>query len=278
MLAHSTPQTLNRWLCSLMLGLSLALAVDARAQPAGMGTQVVLATYRLENAQTTGTAFVVRRAAADDKQPDELFLVTAAHAFEEMTGAKATLVLRQPAEGGDWKAAPWEFTIRDGDQPRWHKHPQQDVAVLRLEAHEHLVSLPLEMLATAADWTDNPPEPGTLVRCVGYPHAAQFKPSAAGFPLTRLGCLASYPVTPFAKQPTFLVDYNSFEGDSGGPVYLEMTNHGQPQGKIVGLVQGQHFLDERYKLVYQEGLTRKRLGIAIVVNSQAILETITAMQ
>jgi hypothetical protein len=43
-------------------------------------------------------------------------------------------------------------------------------------------------------------------------------------------------------------------------------------------VQGQHFLDERYKLVYQEGLTRKRLGIAIVVNSQAILETITAMQ
>ena len=99
---------------------------------------------------------------------------------------------------------------------------------------------------------------------------------AAGFPLTRLGCLASYPVTPSEKQPTFLVDYNTFEGDSGGPVYLDMTQAGEPQRKIVGLVQAQHFLDERYKLVYQEGLTRRRLGIAIVVNSQAILDTIAA--
>ena len=79
------------------------------------------------------------------------------------------------------------------------------------------------------------------------------------------------------KHPTFLVDYNTFEGDSGGPVYLEMVRDGKPQIKIVGLVHGQHFIEERYKLVYQEGVTKKRLGLAIIVNSQAILETIQAL-
>jgi hypothetical protein len=72
----------------------------------------------------------------------------------------------------------------------------------------------------------------------------------------------------------FLVDYNSFEGDSGGLVYSEGFGNA---AKIIGLVHAQHFLDERYKLVYQEGKIRKRLGLAIIVSSQAILETIAEL-
>jgi hypothetical protein len=81
-------------------------------------------------------------------------------------------------------------------------------------------------------------------------------------------------VTPYEKHATFLVDYNTFEGDSGGPVYSEELGGSM---KIIGLVHAQHFLDERFKLVYQEGMTRKRLGLAIIVNSQAILETIESL-
>ena len=79
---------------------------------------------------------------------------------------------------------------------------------------------------------------------------------------------------PVERYPTFLADYNTFEGDSGGPVCFESTAEGESATKIVGLIHGQHFLDERYKTVYQSGLVRKRLGLAIVVNSRAILETI----
>ena len=135
----------------------------------------------------------------------------------------------------------------------------------------------MSLLASADDWENGSPDPGSPIRAVGFPHVNQFKPSPAGFPLTRLGCVASYPLTPYEKHPTFLVDYNTFEGDSGGPVYGEFTEDGRPYLKVIGLVHGQHFLNERYEMVYQEGTIRKRLRMAIIVNSQAILETIEAL-
>jgi hypothetical protein len=249
------------------------------AESPGLPTQIVLATYRLEHPKTSGTAFVLRRANADQQKADDLLLVTAAHAFEQMDGDQAKLVLRKQDSNGDWSAAPIDIAIRREGKPLWQKHPEQDVAVLRLELKDSppVNSLDMNLLATADDWQVSTPEPGTELRCVGFPHAAQFKPSEAGFPLTRLGAIASYPLVPFKKQPTFLVDYNTFEGDSGGPVYLEMVRDGKPQLKIVGLVHGQHFIEERFKLVYQEGVAKLRLGLAIVVNSRAILETIQAV-
>jgi hypothetical protein len=246
------------------------------AESRSLRTQVVLATYRLEHPKTSGTGFVVSRPDPADKESTELLLVTAAHAFEKMKGNRATLVLRKQDTNGDWAASPIDLVIRQKEEPLWHKHPKLDVAVIRLTTPKEATidSVPLTTLANAKDWQASQPEPGSLIRCVGFPHAAQFKPSEAGFPMTRLGCVASYPLTPFAKHATFLADYNTFEGDSGGPVYFEEL--GGPV-KIIGLVHGQHFLDERFKLVYREGMTRKRLGLAIIVNSQAILETIESL-
>lgn len=254
------------WPCSLALGET------------PLATQVVLATYRLEHPATSGTGFIVRQQLPGETKParSRLLLVTAAHAFEKMAGPTTTLVLRKQDDQGHWHPAPQPVAIRKDEQPLWQQHPQQDVAVLRLELPEEVAvqSLPLTMIAGAEDWQAMQLEPGDLVRCVGYPHAAQFKPSPAGFPLTRLGCLASFPLRA-TEEPTFLVDYNTFEGDSGGPVYWRSAD--RRQAKILGLVHGQHLLDERYQLVYQEGLIRKRLGVAIIVNSLAIRETIAAM-
>lgn len=257
-----------------LLVCSPAMAADSP----GLPTQIVLATYRLEHPKTSGTSFVFRRT-KPDQQKEELLLVTAAHAFEQMDGDQAKLVLRKQDSNGDWSAAPTDIEIRRDGKPLWQKHPEQDVAVLKLELKDAppVSALDMNLLATADDWQSSVPEPGTELRSVGFPHAAQFKPSEAGFPLTRLGSVASYPLVPYKKYPTFLVAYNTFEGDSGGPIYLEMVRDGQPQIKIVGLVHGQHFIEERYKLVYQEGVTKQRLGLSIIVNSQAIVETIQAL-
>ena len=260
-------------LCSLCC---LVLVPAAVAETPGLRTQVTLATYRLEHPKTSGTAFIVHRAVGGDENQRQLLLVTTAHAFEKMDGDKATLVLRKQEANGEWSPAPLELKIRDGDKQLWHRHPKHDVAILPLPKSipATTASLPLEMLADSEDWQAHPPEPGSLIRCVGFPHAAHFKPSPAGFPLSRLGCIASYPLAPFKKYPTFLVDYNVFEGDSGGPVYWETPGGGPSRLKIIGLVHGQHFLDEKYDLIYQKGQIRKRLGISIIINSQAILETI----
>lgn len=254
----------------------LVLVHHVVADEPSLRTQVVLATYRLENPTTSGTGFIVSRPNPADQEGKELLLVTAAHAFEQMEGNRATIVLRKQDENGEWLASPTELDIRQEEKPLWHKHPRHDVAVMRLTMPKGVTldSVPLTTLANKQDWQRSQPEPGSFIRCVGFPHAAQFKPSKAGFPMTRLGCVASYPLTPFTKYPTFVVDYNTFEGDSGGPVYFEDSGG---SAKIIGLVNGQHFLDERFKLVYQEGRIRKRLGLAIIINSQAILEAIESL-
>lgn len=263
----------------LMVSLCILTTVTGinRADAESLRTQVVMATYRLENPKSNGTGFIIRRSNPKAEAGHELLLVTAAHVFEKMDGNQATLVLRKQSDSGDWVAKPTTLQIREHDKPTWLKHPNQDVAVMSLPRDVKSGSVSLTLLAGTADWKNAPPDPGTLIRSTGFPHAAQFKPSKAGFPLTRIGCIASYPLTPIEKHPTFLVDYNTFEGDSGGPVYCEFSKNDKSQLKIVGLVHGQHFLDERYKMAYQSGLIRKRLGLAIIVNSQAIIETIDAL-
>lgn len=239
-------------------------------------TQIVLATYRLEHPQTSGTCFLLQCPDPADETKEQYLLVTAAHAFEGMKSERAKLILRKQDEGGAWQAVPTEIVIREGQKPLWHQHPKEDIAILPIQLPEGVTphALPLDTLATKEEWNSQTPEPGSLVRCVGFPHAPIFKPNAAGFPNTRIGCIADYPLAPIEQHPTFLVDFNVFEGDSGGAIYSEEFENGP---KIIALVHGQHFIDERFKLIYTEGMIRKRLGLAIVVNSTVILETIEGL-
>lgn len=257
-------------ICVLCL-LTLGMPLHANAEVAP--SQIVLASYRVEHPNTTGTGFVLDRPDPVEPERKQLLLVTAGHVFEGMKGEYATLVLREQNEEGNWAAKPEKIRIRKGQKPLWMQHPKEDVAVIILDfpSEKSIGSLPVSVLATAEDWKSHTPEPGSLIRCVGYPHAPIFKPSTAGFATTRLGCLADFPLTPIADHPKYLVDFNIFEGNSGGPIYSDQLGD---EIKIIGLVQGQHFIDERFKNIYSEGMTRKRLGLAIIESSEVILETI----
>lgn len=255
--------------------LMTLLIVSTTALPAKeiTSTDLVMATHRLEHPDTSGTAFLVARDDPNESGARQLLLVTAAHAFAGMKGETTTLVLREQNPEGAWKAKPHKIAIRKGNKELWVQHEQEDIAVLLLDLPDHLRvdPLPIEIFATADQWNTDPPEPGSFIRCIGYPHAPIFKPNPAAFATTRLGCVADFPLKPIAEHPKFLVDFNIFEGDSGGPIY---TRDAEGNVKIIGLVHGQHFIDERFKNIYAEGMTRKRLGLAIIENSAVILETI----
>lgn len=253
------------------------------AQTSDLNTQLVLSTFKIANPKSTATVFFLSRPAQDDPQKTEWILVTADHVFRLMEGDEATINFRKKGPDEEYTKVPLKIKIRQAGKALWTKHPSADVAVMVVTPPSD-VSFPrlgVDLLATDVELKKYEIHPGDTIHSVGYPHANQLEANAAGFPIMRRGCIASFPLTPTKKTKTFLFDYNSFEGDSGGPVFLAENNRfygGKTQeGRvqlILGLVSEQHWLNEEFKMVYQSGILRQRLGLGIVVHAAAIKETI----
>jgi hypothetical protein len=54
---------------------------------------------------------------------------------------------------------------------------------------------------------------GSNVLVLGF--STRFEVAKLGFPVCRRGCIASFPVVPIDQNPTMIIDYSTFEGDSG---------------------------------------------------------------
>lgn len=217
-------------------------------------------TVRLSNAKSTATGFILTRDSGGR------VLVTAAHVLERAAGETVTVVFRKQDEQGTWTKVPTPLKIRSGKDRLWQQHPAQDVAAMALEVPEgvEVPSVSVDTVATAADIESL--DPGELVRCIGYPHGAVFEPNQAAFPVVRLGCIASFPLS----EKTFLVDYKTFEGDSGGMIYWQ----GAAGFKIIGIVHGQHWVNHRLQSPYESFEMRRQLGLAIITHADAVRETI----
>lgn len=254
-------------------------------QPADLSTQLMLSTFKVANAESTGTGFILRRPLPASPSRTQYILVTAEHTFSKAKGNEMTLTLRKEEGEDKFVKRSLKIKIRRDDKDLWTKHPSADVAVLVFEPPSD-VSIPapsVDLLADDTSLKESGVRPGELIRSMGYPHANQFDPSEAGFSTVRIGCIASYPLLPTRQTRTFLGDFNTFEGDSGGPVYLcregrsRASDAGDDKdrpGLILGLISGQHWLNEEFKAVYQSATFHQRLGLAIIVHASAIKETI----
>lgn len=259
----------------------LALSPRPATAADDLSTQIVQCTFKLTNGKVNGTAFVLSRL-VENASPQRI-LVTAAHAFEQMGGDEATLVARKLRADGTYEKFNVSVRLRQEGRQLWVRHPTQDAAVVpvSLPAELNVPELSADLLATDEMLKTYEIHPGDIIRCAGYPHAREFEANEAGFPVVRLGCIAGFPLLPTKVTRTFLFDFNTFEGDSGGAVYLDDTHRyygGKAQeGRvrlILGLIHGQHFIDEQFTTVYQSGKTRHRMGLGIVVHASSIRETI----
>lgn len=233
-------------------------------------SQLNLAALRVTSPKSSASTFILAKSDAADAP---LILVTSAHVFEKTEGDEMVLTLRKREADQTFTKLEVPLPIRKEGKPLWTKHAKADVAVLpvTIPAEAALPRLSIDTLATRDDLAKV--EPGDLVRSFGFPHTPLFDPTLAAFPTIRLGCIAGYPVVPSPKQETFVIDINTFEGDSGGAVLWQPEAKEQP-AKIIGLVQGQHFINFNYDFPYSSGEIKKQLGVAIVVPSTTIRETI----
>ena len=268
-------------LAILLCAAMFACPLPAGADDEDLHTQLMRATVKIAHDSSTATGFVLTRPNPSDPNRPQFVLITAAHVFTAMTANEATLVFRAKSPDGSFQKKPQPIVVRKDGKPAWTQHETEDVAVLVIEPAEG-VDLPrvsTDLLASDESLARLRVHPGDEVACLGYPHRVEA--NEAGFAVLRSGPIGSYPLTPSKQNKTFLLSANSFEGDSGGPVYLA-DDHRRVAGSdtredarlILGLITGQHFLDEELKTIYGSSKVRHRLGLAIVIQAAFIRETI----
>lgn len=265
------------WLWRL---LPLLFGVFALSSPLVMArddiADVVSATFKVTNPNSTATCFVISRP-AEENQQRELILVTAAHVLEQMSGDECRIVLREESADGTFVRKEEPLKIRVEGQPLWTRHPELDVAALKMEipAGSVMAAFDLDQLADETVVTGGRLQSAADVLVPCYP--AQLEGHPAGFPVLRGGAVATFPLAPIEDNQTFLVDYTSFGGDSGAPVVVvarEAPDRPPVRPLIVGLVIGQHLETTTTTSPSGENTVHRPMGLAIVVHADFIRQTI----
>jgi hypothetical protein len=208
-----------------------------------------------------------------------LILVTAAHVLENInSGTEAQVILREQRDDKTFVRREVQTSIRDGERPRWKKHPELDIAALAVSwpAEITVPSLPADQLADENAFASQNIRVGQDVWIPCYP--AKLEANAAGWPVVRRGSIASHPLVPAGSAKTFLVDFSSFGGDSGAPVIVQppATDEKSANRKplVAGLVVGHHRQTDKSSLPFEERTVHTPLGLAIVVHAPAIRQTL----
>jgi hypothetical protein len=240
-----------------------------------LSIDLIQATVQVEQllgdgTRTVGTGFLI-----SDPTPDghpRTVLVTANHVFAKMPGPIATIGFRIENADGSWTYTPAALKIRDGARELWVHHPNRDVAVISIDAPPAFAkaAIPENWLATDDTFSRYSLGPGDEMLALGFPEG--LSANSAGFPILRAGKVASFPLGPSSAFPTFLLDFNVFPGNSGGPVYVDESAHqvpggdgGAPGGFIAGM------------LTQQVELNSQNLSIGIVTDARFVRETLSLL-
>ena len=235
---------------------------------------MIAATVEIDQPQadgkrTVGTGFLIQ-----DPRPDgtpRTVLITAGHVFENMPGPSARIGYRFQGDGGVWRFSAQPLAIRDGAKPLWVRNPNRDIAVIAIEAPPEFAraAIPLAWLADDTAFDRSGVATGDEMFVLGFPEG--LAANGEGFPILRSGRVASYPLTPVAQFPNFLLDFRVFSGNSGGPVFItsDMLRHPVPDGAKGDFVAG--------LLAQQTTVGDEKLELGIVINAVFIRQTLALL-
>jgi S1-C subfamily serine protease len=240
------------------LTVSLINATVQIDQPAGDGTRTVGTGFLLNAPRPDGTPRIV--------------LVTADHVLDRMPEKEARIGWRVELPDGGWRFDPQPVAIRDeAFDPLWTKPADRDIAVMEIAAPEAFAraAIPMAWLADKDTFDAAEVGPGDDMLSLGFPRG--LSANRAGFPILRVGRIASWPLTPISAFPTFLLDFAVFPGNSGGPVFWTPTARRQSEGGMAVHPYVAGVLTQ--EVIVQE----ERLGIGVVVHADYIREAVALL-
>ena len=235
--------------------------------------QIIQATVLLEQPlaggeRQVGTGFLISAPGPNGRT--RTVLVTASHVFETMPGPTAHIGYRFLNKDGSWTYTPKTLKIRDAaGHELWTHHPARDVAAIAITAPPEFAkaAIPEDYLASEETLVRFHVGTGDEMLVLGFPHG--LSANSAGFPILRSGRVASYPMTPAAIFPTFLLDFTVFPGNSGGPVYMSVQSRRRPGQE--GTEEGAFIAG----VVTQElELNTHQMELGIVTQAKFIRETV----
>lgn len=234
--------------------------------------EVLSATFRIADKEHSGTCFLVQASGVDEKPP-RIVLVTAAHVLEQMRDEGEWIARTELPEGQVGRHVV-KLKLREGDKPLWKRHPELDIAALRIDLPERAAMKPLllDQIADEQRVKDGQVRVGQEAWIPCYP--AKLEGNEAGWPVLRRGSIASFPLFPAKTAKRMLLDYTAFGGDSGAPVAV--IHSGRPL--VVGLVLGMHRQSDRSVLPFEERVMHTPLGVSIAVQASFVRETISLLE
>ena len=260
------------------IALTILLCALPAAAAEDYATQMTQATVKIFNRSSTAAGFFVRPSGCDQCSDKPLLLVTAGHVFEKMTGEQATIVFRKLQPDGTFVRQDHPVKIRDGTKPLWTQHSKYDIAVLAMEIPPGMSLTPIELdsLADETALKESGMHIGSDLLILGYPF--RIEANGAGFPIARHGSIAGYPLWPVQTNVYLMVDFTTFAGDSGGPVFIadprqkEKGEHARPL--VLGIVIAQIREDEKINSIYEEETVHHPINVSKVIQAAFVRETI----
>jgi hypothetical protein len=258
---------------------STRIVICAPSPTDGLNTLLMHSTFlifgpaKLPNQTSFGTVFIMGVPYKDDPKVAHIVVVTAAHVFEGIDGDSATLLLRRRSTEGTYTTFLYQFPIRKNGQPLYVRHPTAYVAAMYGDIPDEvpMSGLSPEMLVTDKSLEDIEFHPGDEAYILGFPAMVS---TEGGFPILRVGRIASYPLTPMSVVKQWAFDAHVINGNSGGPVYFTSVNRFFQHNVHFGVAQGV------LGLVIQEGHSKlpefanRDLDYGVVVRAEFIKETL----
>ncbi len=232
---------------------------------------------------STGSGFIIGKATAvpdsAGMQSFDYVLVTANHVLSEIQGDAATLVLHRLNGSNKWERVEQAIKIRNAGKDLWLKHAALDLAVMKVPLTVGTIRdiVPETLLIDDASIKEFEIGPGSPVMCLGFPLGVEA--NSYGFAILRSARIASYPLLPTSDTKTFMLDFNVFGGNSGGPVIFYETNPvyggsthiGTIRG-ILGVMSQQQVFTQTSQSLYEVKQTNTSLALGVAVHASYIKE------